>query len=46
MSVASHRGVSQKAAQCIADVVDRRKVGTPTVPLTGAKLTFEFKEKK
>src|SRR5690606_29834311 len=29
----SFEGVSKKAAQCVASVVDRRRVGTPSVPL-------------
>ncbi len=45
-SVESYDGVSAKAAECIAAVVDRRKVGTPSVPMTGAKLTFSLREKK
>ncbi len=44
-SVESFESVSEKAAECIAAVVDRRKVGTPSVPMTGAKLTFSLKEK-
>lgn len=39
-SIESFDGVSQRTAQCIADVVDRRQVGAPSVPLTGARLTF------
>lgn len=35
-------GVSKKAARCLADVVDRRQVGLPSVPLTGVDLTFEI----
>lgn len=35
-------GVSKKAATCIADVIDRRQVGTPTEPTTGAELTIEL----
>jgi hypothetical protein len=38
--------VSLAAAECIAAVVDRRQTGTPTVPMTGAKLTFSLREKK
>jgi hypothetical protein len=45
VSVDSYENVSQAAAECIATVVDRRKVGVPTVPLTAAKLTFQLKEK-
>ncbi|HSC86566.1 MAG TPA: hypothetical protein VLC09_04820, partial [Polyangiaceae bacterium] len=39
-------GVSAKAARCLADVVDRRQVGAPTVPMTGATLTFEISPSK
>lgn len=35
-------GISKKAAACIADVIDRRQVGTPTQPTTGAELTIEL----
>ena len=45
-SVASFDNVSSQAAECIAAVVDRRKVGAPSVPMTGAKLTFSLREKK
>ncbi len=41
-SVQSFKGVSKKAAKCIADVVDRRKVGSPSAPMTGAQLHFKF----
>jgi hypothetical protein len=45
-SVESYEHVTAKAAECIAGVVDRRQVGTPSVPLTGAKLTFSLRQKK
>jgi hypothetical protein len=35
-------GLSKKAAQCIADVIDRRRVGTPTEETTGVELTIEL----
>lgn len=35
-------GVSQKAAQCMADVIDRRRVGTPSEETTGVQLTIEL----
>jgi hypothetical protein len=35
-------GISKKAAQCIADVIDRRRVGTPSEETTGAELTIEL----
>jgi hypothetical protein len=44
--VESVTGVSRAAAQCLADVVDRRATGTPTVPMTGASLTFAINPKK
>ena len=46
VEVQKFTGVSKKAARCIADVVDRRQVGAPTVPLTGATLTFEISPSK
>src|SRR5690606_38141018 len=33
VEVSSFHGVSKKAAQCIADVVDRRATGTPSQPM-------------
>lgn len=36
VSVAKRAGVSADAARCIADVVDRRYVGTPDAPMVGA----------
>jgi hypothetical protein len=41
-SVESAVGVSAKAAQCVADVVDRRQVGSPSADMTGAKLQIRF----
>jgi len=35
-------GVSQKAGQCMADVIDRRRVGTPSEETTGVQLTIEL----
>ncbi len=46
VSVDSFEGTSQALAQCIADVVDRRQVGTPSEAITPVKLTFEIREKK
>lgn len=46
VSVDSFVGTSQAVAQCLADVVDRRQVGTPSEAITPVKLTFEFREKK
>jgi len=45
VSVDSRSGVSKRAAKCLADVVDRRKVGVPSVPFTAARLTFTVAEK-
>jgi len=41
-SVDSFSGLSEKAAKCVADVVDRRQVGSPSADVTGAKLHFKF----
>ena len=43
--VSSFAGVSRAAAECLADVVDRRATGTPSVPMTGVKLTFSLSAK-
>jgi len=40
--VKTRRAVSEKAAACIADVVDRRFVGHPDVPIVGATLVVKF----
>ncbi len=40
--VKTRRAVSEKAAACIADVVDRRFVGHPDVPIVGATLAVKF----
>lgn len=42
VEVTEFRGVSKKAAQCIADVVDRRITGTPSLPMVGATLVFKL----
>ena len=39
--VKKRRAVSEKAAACIADVVDRRFVGHPDVPIVGATLVVK-----
>jgi outer membrane biosynthesis protein TonB len=46
VSVAKHSGMSAKAAGCIADVVDRRPVGTPQAPLVGATAVIEVRKSK
>ncbi len=42
VEVTQVKGVSQAAASCIADVVDRRRTGTPSVPMVGATLVFKI----
>jgi len=44
VSVSKRAGVTPKAAQCIADVVDRRRVGVPDAPMVGASMTIRFGE--
>lgn len=46
VEVKQAQGVSPEAARCIADVVDRRQVGAPTVPMTAAELQFTIQPKK
>jgi hypothetical protein len=46
VSVAKRSGVSPKAAACIADVVDRRAVGTPDAPMVGATAVIEISRGK
>jgi hypothetical protein len=42
VSVSKRRNMSKEAAKCVADVVDRRQVGTPDSPMVGATLTIKF----
>jgi hypothetical protein len=42
VSVKERQGVSQAAAKCVAEVVDRRYVGYPAAPIVGATLSIEF----
>jgi hypothetical protein len=42
VSVAKRTGLGAKAASCVADVVDRRFVGTPAAPMVGATAVFKF----
>jgi hypothetical protein len=42
VSVAKRSGVSAQAAQCVADVVDRRQVGVPEEPIVGATVVVQF----
>lgn len=44
VSVSKRRNLSAEAAKCIADVVDRRKVGTPEAPMVGATLVISFSQ--
>jgi hypothetical protein len=46
VSVQKKSGVSTKAASCVADVVDRRSVGTPEVSMVGATAVFKFSRVK
>lgn len=42
VSVSKRRNLTREAAKCVADVVDRRKVGTPEAALVGATLIIKF----
>ena len=42
VSVQKRQNVSPEAAHCIAEVVDRRKVGVPDEPLVGATIVIKF----
>lgn len=42
VSVAKRANVSAEAARCVADIVDRRRVGTPEAPLVGATVVIKF----
>ncbi len=42
VSVSKRSNVSKEAAQCVADVVDRRRVGTPESPMVGATVFVKF----
>lgn len=42
VSVAKRTNLSKEAAQCVAEVVDRRRVGTPESPMVGATLLVKF----
>lgn len=46
VEVVAERGMSPAAARCIADVIDRRAVGTPDAPLTGVRATLKFQKPK
>jgi hypothetical protein len=42
VSVQKRVNVSPEAARCVAEVVDRRRVGVPDAPLVGATVTIKF----
>jgi hypothetical protein len=42
VSVAKRTNVSKEAAQCVADVIDRRRVGTPESAMVGATVQVKF----
>jgi hypothetical protein len=42
VSVSKRTNMSKEAAQCVADVVDRRRVGTPESPMVGATVLVKF----
>ena len=42
VSVVKRLNVSDAAARCVADIVDRRRVGPPEAPLVGATVTVRF----
>jgi hypothetical protein len=42
VSVAKRTNLSKEAAQCVADVIDRRRVGTPESPMVGATVQVKF----
>jgi hypothetical protein len=46
VSVKKRRGMSEVAAKCVADVVDRRYVGAPEEPMVGATLQVVISKKK
>jgi hypothetical protein len=42
VSVSKRSNMSKEAAQCVAEVVDRRRVGTPESPMVGATVLVKF----
>jgi hypothetical protein len=42
VSVSKRTNLSKEAAQCVADVIDRRRVGTPESPMVGATVIVKF----
>jgi hypothetical protein len=45
VSVEKFQGMSQAAANCIAQVIDRRPTGTPEAPLVGATATVRVRKR-
>lgn len=46
VTVKSQTGLSKKAAECIAGVIDRRYVGYPAAPIVGATLPIELSTRR
>jgi hypothetical protein len=46
VSVEKRLGLGAKAAECVANVIDRRWVGTPEAPLVGATAVVKFSRVK
>lgn len=44
-SVAKYQGVTETAARCVADIVDRRPTGTPEAPVVSASVTIRILRK-
>jgi hypothetical protein len=42
VSVAKRTNLSSEAAKCVAEVIDRRRVGTPESPMVGATVLVKF----
>jgi hypothetical protein len=42
VSVSKRTNLSKEAAQCVAEVIDRRRVGTPESPMVGATVLVKF----
>ena len=42
VSVAKRTNMSKEAAQCVAEVIDRRRVGTPESQMVGATVLVKF----
>lgn len=42
VSVAKRTNLSNEAAKCVAEVIDRRRVGTPESPMVGATVLVKF----